>query len=93
MVTAVIRKLLPSECQKFVTRIASEKLLKFHVLGNESAPAMSFVISVGLLNAIMTVMYNGNNTVRQPRNSSTVRSTLVPPILCVFFIAVPPSYR
>jgi len=47
MVTAVIRKLLPSECQKFVTRIASEKLLKFHVLGNESAPAMSFVISEG----------------------------------------------
>ena len=47
---------LPRERQKSVTRIASAKLLKLQLDGKPNAPATSFVISEGFLNAMITVI-------------------------------------
>lgn len=54
-VTIVISTLLPSECQKSVTRIASAKLEKLQLFGSDKIPEILFVISDGFLNAITTV--------------------------------------
>lgn len=74
MVTIVISKLFPRECQKSVTFIASVKFEKLHFEGNERAPATSFVISLGFLKAMITAIYSGKNTVKVP-NIKTMVST------------------
>ena len=74
MVTIVISKLFPRECQKSVTFIASVKFEKLHFEGKERAPATSFVISLGFLKAMITAIYSGKNTVKVP-NIKTMVST------------------
>lgn len=69
-VTQVIRRLFPNVCQKSVILIASTKLSRFQLDGSDNAPEISFVISDGFLNAMITVIYNGNNTVRVPSTRS-----------------------
>lgn len=66
MVTIVISKLFPRECQKSVTFIASVKFEKLHFEGNERAPATSFVISLGFLKAMITAIYSGKIRLRFP---------------------------
>ena len=75
----VISKLFPRVCQKFVTHGFFE-VVQFQLLGNANAPATSFVISLGLLNAMIMVIYSGKRIVKQPKNNKTVTSTLEPPI-------------
>lgn len=81
IVTPVITKLFARALQKLVTLIASAKLSKLQLLGSDSAPATSFVISEGFLKAMITVIYSGKRTVRQPNISTMVKNQFV----CCFF--------
>ena len=92
IVITVIITLLLKECQKLVTFIASLKLLMLNCCGNDKAPEISLVISDGCLKAIIIVIYNGKNTVKQPKIKITVKNIFVPPIFLVFIIVVPPFY-
>ena len=76
IVMAVIRKLLPSECQKSVTSMASRKFSRLQCAGRERMPWMELVISLGCLKAMTMVMYSGNRTVTRPRMSRMVTGQL-----------------
>ena len=83
-------KLFPREFQKSVTLIASLKLSRLQLDGNASAPATSFVISLGFLNAIITAIYSGKNTVTVPKIRIAVKIRFTFPVF--FIITAPPSY-
>ena len=78
-VTIVISREFPREFQKSVTFIASVKFEKLQEDGRESAPAISFVISDGFLNAMITAIYNGKKIVIHPRIKRIVTGQLVLP--------------
>lgn len=90
----VIRKLLNRECQKSVTRIASEKFFRLHFWGRDRMPEMLLVISLGSLKAITTAMYKGNNMVASPRIKRTVTGQLTRwDTFFSFITAAPPFSR
>src|SRR5699024_8236927 len=91
-VTTVIIILLPRECQKSVTSIASAKLLKLQLDGSDRIPEMLLVISEGCLKAITIAMYNGNMIVLRPRISRITTGQFVFCPILAFIITAPPSY-
>ncbi len=93
-VSSVITTLFFSEFQKSVTRIASLKLSRLHVLGRDKIPLTLFVISAGCLNAIIIVMYSGNAIAERPKISTTIAVQFVFFfIISSFIITAPPSYQ
>ena len=76
-VTNVMKRLLPREFQKSVTRIASRKFSRLQELGSDKIPEILLVISDGCLNAMTTVRYNGNAMVISPNTKKIMAGLFV----------------